>query len=87
MVVDLELDEFVEKLKSPDGRVEIAKEMCDDLGVLKYDKTLESIHYLALPLLLMFDEENKCDDCGGTKYKLTDRNGVVACVNCGKEKM
>jgi len=51
----MEFEEFIEKIKCE--REEIAKEMCKLTGVIDYEKTLDSLNYLSLPLLLMFDEE------------------------------
>ena len=54
----MEFDEFIDKIKSPDGRDEIATEMCKLTKMIEHQKTLDAIRYLSFPLLLMFDMEN-----------------------------
>ena len=52
----MEFDEFIEKIKEPEGRDEIAKVMCKYTRCIEYQKTHDAIRYLALPLLLILDD-------------------------------
>ena len=55
----MKIEEFIEKIKSPEGREEITKLMCDKTSWVEYQKTLESIQYLSLPILLLLDERGE----------------------------
>jgi hypothetical protein len=53
----MELDKFIENIKEPEGRDYIAKLMCRHTRCIEYQKTLDAIRYLALPLLLILDDK------------------------------
>ena len=55
----IDFNEFIEKIKYPDGREDIAKRMCNISKVIEYDRTLDAIRYLSLPILLMFDNDGE----------------------------
>lgn len=60
--VQMELDEFIRLIKS--HRDELATKMCHETSLIKYNKTLECLDYLSLPILLMLDSI-KCPTCNG----------------------
>jgi hypothetical protein len=54
----MKFETFIENIKSPEGRAEIAEEMCHNKKCLNYEQTLAAINYLSLPMLLMFDKKD-----------------------------
>ena len=92
----MKFEKLIDKIKYPEGREEVAKLMCQHTRCIDYEKTLQSLQYLTLPILLILEEKIDeitpiCADCqilmGLSTNYVNDERIEFKCKKCDSRRV